>query len=65
MTSMINDETLRAYYHYYLKYSWIDDKDFLIYARIIMALRLSTSTRQHPEDTAQYVTLLNELFKTV
>lgn len=33
----INDETLRAYYHYYSKYSWIDDKDFLIYARIIMA----------------------------
>lgn len=61
----INDETLRAYYHYYLKYSWIDYKDFLIYARIIMALRLSTSTRHHPEDTAQYVTLLNELFKTV
>lgn len=58
----INEETLRAYYDYYLKFSWIEYKEFLIYARIIMALRLSTSTRHHPKDTAQYVALLNELF---
>jgi len=58
----INEETLRAYYNYYLKFGWIDYKDFVIYAKIIMALRLSKSTRHHPKDTEQYVTLLNELF---
>ncbi|MGV2926989.1 hypothetical protein RW115_00155 [Macrococcus capreoli] len=57
----INEQSFKAYYDYYLNNSFISFEDFKVYAKIILALRLSTSTRHHPEDTERYMELLHAM----
>lgn len=58
----INEETFEAYYRHYQKYVVMTFEDFKVYARTILALRISTSTRHHPEDTIYYINILESMY---
>ncbi|WP_414042506.1 aminoglycoside phosphotransferase family protein [Macrococcus sp. EM39E] len=58
----INNDTFKAYYRHYQKYAVMSFDDFKVYAQAILALRISTSTRHHPEDTDSYINIMNKMY---